>query len=146
ETELPQPAATEVVLDAIAETESALLSSARKKKASQRTEAEARAYRKYNLQKTTEARARKGVRKQVSNFAYDGAAITKADAKQILVERQIQHPHVIATCVALAETAAKHFKIPFNAHLLRCGLHDTLLFDGLKRVVERSEEHTSELQ
>jgi len=31
ETELPQPAATEVVLDAIAETESALLSSARKK-------------------------------------------------------------------------------------------------------------------
>ncbi|HEU0049370.1 MAG TPA: hypothetical protein VFQ43_17420, partial [Nitrososphaera sp.] len=65
ETELPQPAATEVVsLEAIAETESALLSSARKKKASQRTEAEAKAYKKYNLAKTKEARARKSVRKQ----------------------------------------------------------------------------------
>ncbi len=114
-------------LAAIAAREAELIASARKKRyAKDRTEAETKTFKKYQTAKQHQTRARKAARKETFNSAYDGAAVSKADAKQILSERQIQHPHVLATCVALAEAAAKHFKIPFNAHLLRCGLRDTL--------------------
>src|SRR5207249_1233610 len=102
-------------LAAIAAREAELIASARKKRyAKDRTEAETKAFKKYQTAKQHQTRARKAARKETFNSAYDGAAVSKADAKQILSERQIQHPHVLATCVALAEAAAKHFKIPLD--------------------------------
>jgi hypothetical protein len=53
--------------------------------------------------------------------------ITKKEAIEILEkERLIKNPHVVETCVELADQAARHFKIPFNAHLMTHGLRLTL--------------------
>src|SRR5437868_12010564 len=80
---------------AIAAREAELIASARKKRfAKDRTEQEARAFKKYQVEKQHQTRARKAARKETFNSAYDGAAITKKEATQILAERQIQHPHV----------------------------------------------------
>src|SRR5437660_12674024 len=71
-------------LAAIGAREAALIASARRKRyAKDRTEAETKAFKKYQTAKQHQTRARKAGRKDTLDSAYDGAAPCTADATRI---------------------------------------------------------------
>ena len=72
--------------------------------------------------------------------------VSHEEAKRILSEeRHIKHPHVVNKCVELADHAASHFKIPFNAHLLTRGLRLTLQAIETKAKVASPEIQPEEI-
>src|SRR5205823_6660183 len=105
----------------------ALIASARRKKASQRTEQETKAFRKYQSAKQHQTRARKGARKGVIDGSYDSnTEPTKAEAKEILTARGLKNPHVIDVCYHVALSAAERTGITPNRFLFRNGIAKTL--------------------
>src|SRR5258708_23936723 len=77
----------------------------------------------YNNAAAKRSRDKKKEKQKRKDGRFNSATvITKKEAIEILEkERLIRNPHVVETCVALAEVAARHFKIPFNAHLMTHG-------------------------
>src|SRR6266705_696643 len=116
-------------LAAIGAREPELIASARKKRfAKDRTEQEARAFKKYQLTKQHQTRARKGARKGVIDSAHDSSSVvSKKEAKAILQEaRSIRNLRVLEVCVELAEVGCRALKIPMNQHIFTHGIQKTL--------------------
>src|SRR6266566_884659 len=127
-----------VDVEASRENESALLASARKKKAPQRTEQGTRAFKKYQVEKQRQTRARKGARKDVAGGLYSSQdEASRKEAKRILQEdRLIRNPCVVEVCIELAEVACRAHHIPMNAHVFTHGIQKTLEAIASKKEVE----------
>src|SRR6266851_618285 len=107
--------------EAAAKAEAAPLASARKKKAKDRSPEEARAVRKYNLQRKQVSRAKD------RNATKSDTVIKPKEAREILRnERNIRNLRVNEVCIELAQAAARNLKIPFNRSLFTKGVQGTL--------------------
>ncbi len=100
-------------------------SSAPKKRIKEMTPEEKKKYNREAAKRTREKAGKKA--EKAARERFSEAEVSKKDAKRILLdERQIQNDHVADTIVELAEVAARHYRIPFNAHLFTHGLRATL--------------------
>ncbi len=122
EASLPQGGTVEVSAAVLVGKEAV---TAAKKREKDMTADEVKEYNRSAQKKTREKKAKKAEKE--SRECFSAVEVSKKDAKRILLdERQIQNDHVADTIVELAEVAARHYRIPFNAHLFTHGLRATL--------------------
>ena len=101
----------------------ALLQSARKKKAADRTPEEIAAVKAYNNAAQSKSRPKQKAKKQAASYVFDSTVeVTKADAKKILAERGLKNPHIVDVCYDLALQAAESAGIPANRFLFQNGI------------------------
>lgn len=66
-------------------------------------------------------------KRQATGHIYDSAVVvTKADAKRLLIDRGIKHPHVVDVCYDLAVAGAQQNNLPVNRFLFANGLRAML--------------------